>query len=392
MDNSHQTLAPRPAGSLAQTRIRSIEARLVSMPLEITTSFATRKVQSRDYMLIRVTSDDAVGLGLTYAGASAGSVALDAVSSLLAPPLIGMSPFQVEGLWDMMYRNSLLHGRAGSVMRALSAIDIALWDHNARAVGLPLHKYMGSFTDGTVDCYASGGYYRDGKTPDHLADEMEHYVSLGFKAMKMKVGLLGLEEEEKRIRTVRERIGPEIRLFLDANNAWPDLFTALPFVRRFEPYSPAWLEEPFSPDDIESHTRLVQATSIPIATGEIEAGRWRFRMLLDARAAHLLQADAVCCGGITEWRRIANIAAAYGVPVYPHAWHDIHAHLAATQPNSAVAEYFVDDGIIVTKGLFDREMVAKNGKITLPDEPGLAFQFNEDTLRKYGTSDWQKVA
>jgi L-alanine-DL-glutamate epimerase-like enolase superfamily enzyme len=357
----------------------------------VATSFATREVTTRDYLLIKVVSDDAVGLGLTYAGSSAGTVALDAATTLLAPLVVGQSPLMVEGLWERMYRESLLHGRAGSVMRALSAIDIAIWDHNARAAGLPLWQYLGAYTDGTVECYASGGYYREGKTAERLADEMEHYIALGFRSVKMKVGRLGLDEEERRIAAVRKRIGPDVRLFLDANNAWSDLFHALPFIRRFEPFKPDWIEEPFSPDDVESHARLVGSTSIPVATGEIEAGRWRFRTLLDARAAHVLQTDALVCGGVTEWRRICALASAYGMPVYPHAWHDIHVHLAATQPNSAMAEYFVDQSIVCTQPLFDRELKPVGGRIVLPGEPGLAFNFDEVTLDRHATGPWQRV-
>ena len=371
--------------------IKRVEARLVRMPLKVTTSFATRAVNTRDYLLVRVTSDHGVGLGYTYAGSSAGSIALEAVVALLGPLIVGKSPLMVEGHWQKMYEDALLHGRSGAVMRALSAIDIALWDHNARVAGLPLWQFLGSFTDGFVDCYASGGYYRDGKSPEHLGEELAGYAAQGFKAVKMKVGLRDLQEEERRIAAARAAIGPEVRLFLDANNAWRDLFTALPFVRRFEAHSPDWLEEPFSPDDIESHARLVKSTTIPIATGEIEAGRWRFRALLDARATHVLQADALVCGGITEWRRICGLASSYGVPVYPHAWHDIHVHLAASQPNSALAEYFVDQQIVCTQPLFDRELKPQGGRIALPTEPGLAFQFNNETLDRYGTSRWQAV-
>ncbi|RWX60060.1 mandelate racemase/muconate lactonizing enzyme family protein [Mesorhizobium sp. M4B.F.Ca.ET.089.01.1.1] len=372
--------------------IKRVEARLVRMPLQATTSFATRAVKTRDYVLVKVISKDGIGLGYTYAGNSGGSISLDAVTTLLAPLIVGKSSLMIEGLWERMYRDALLHGRTGAVMRALSAIDIALWDHNARFANLPLWQFLGSYTDGFVDCYASGGYYQEGKSPEHLADELAGYVEQGFKAVKMKVGMLSLEEEKRRIMTARGRIGTDVRLFLDANNAWRDLFTALPFVRCFEPFCPDWIEEPFSPDDIESHARLVTSTTIPVATGEVEAGRWRFRALLDARAAHVLQADALVCGGITEWRRICGIASAYGVPVYPHAWHDIHVHLAASQPNSALVEYFVDHQIVCTQPLFDRELKPQDGRIALPSEAGLAFSFDEETLDRYGVSDWQAVS
>jgi L-alanine-DL-glutamate epimerase-like enolase superfamily enzyme len=373
------------------TTIKTVESRLVRMPLKTAAMFATRSVATRDYLLVRLTdSDGAQGIGLTYAGSSAGSVVQEAVEALLSPLLIGAPGYLIEGLWDRMYRVGLLHGRAGSVMRALSALDVALWDLNARAAGVPLWRFLGAHADGVVPAYASGGYYGNEKTPDHLAEEMRGYVALGFKAVKMKVGLQSPAQDEERLARVREAVGPDIDVYLDANNAWPDMLTALRHIRRFEPYRPGWIEEPFSPDDIESHARLAQATSIPVATGEIEAGRWRFRSILDARAAQVLQTDALVCGGITEWRRIAAVASAYGVPVCPHAWHNVHVHLTASVPNSPMAEYFVDDGIIGFQPLFDQPMEARDGLIRLPTTPGLGFGFNEDTLAAHGTSDWRR--
>jgi hypothetical protein len=118
-----------------------------------------------------------------------------------------------------------------------------------------------------VPGYASGGYYWPGKTPEKLAEEMAGYVSEGFKAVKMKVGLESVANERKRIQAVREAIGDDVRLMLDANNAWKDLPTALEYARCFEPYNPFWLEEPFSPDDIDNHARLAKATPITYRRG-----------------------------------------------------------------------------------------------------------------------------
>jgi L-alanine-DL-glutamate epimerase-like enolase superfamily enzyme len=371
--------------------IREVQVRLVRMPLAVATAFATRNVTARDFVLVKVISAEGVeGLGWTYAGNMAGEVSREAVVSLLGPLLVGQDPLMVEALWERLYREALLHGRSGSVMRALSALDIAIWDLNARSVGLPLWQYLGGHKE-RLPCYASGGYYRPGKTVQDLADEMGGYVEAGFKAMKMKVGLRGMTEEAARIQAVRERIGPDIRLFMDANNAWPDLFTALPFIRRFEPFLPGWIEEPFSPDDIESHARLAKETSIPVATGEIENGRWRFRELLEARAAHVLQTDVVCCGGVTEWRRIAALAASYGVPVCPHAWHELHAPLVAATPNAPYIEYFVDNSIIMTRPLHDRELKPVAGEIVMTQEPGLGFLFDESTLTRHGTTEWIRL-
>src|SRR5262249_10929671 len=160
--------------------------------------------------------------------------------------------------------------RVGAVMRAISILDIALWDRNARAANLPLYKYLGAAYSGTVPAYASGGYYLEGKEPRHLGEELAGDKAAGVRAVKMKVGRLGLAAEEARIAAAREAIGPDVLLMLDANNAWRDLPTALRYVERYAGYDPYWIEEPFSPDQIDSHAALAAAIRIPVATGEIE--------------------------------------------------------------------------------------------------------------------------
>jgi len=139
------------------------------VPLDRHTAFSTRLVTARDYTVVRVTTaDDQHGIGFCYSGSRAGMLVTYAVRELFAPLLHGRSALDVEGLWRTMYEESLLQGRAGSVMRALSIIDIAMWDRNARAAGLPLSRYLGGTSSATVPAYASGGYYIEGKTPEHL--------------------------------------------------------------------------------------------------------------------------------------------------------------------------------------------------------------------------------
>ncbi|MPZ24790.1 MAG: mandelate racemase/muconate lactonizing enzyme family protein, partial [Dehalococcoidia bacterium] len=310
------------------SRVASVSAATVRVPLDTATSFSTRRVTAREYSLVRVEGDDGVaGIGFCYAGGTAGHLVTEAVRQLLAPVVEGQDTHRVEGAWQDCYQQALLHGRAGSVMRALSAVDIALWDRNARAAGLPLWRFLGAASHGTVRAYASGGYYLDGKTPNDLADEMRAYVELGFAAVKMKVGRLAPSGDGERIAAVRDAVGPDVLVMLDANNAWADLPSALQAMARMEPYDPYWIEEPFSPDDIDNHARLAERTPVLVATGEIEAGRWRHKELLDKEAAAILQTDAAVCGGITEFRRIAATAASYGVPLCPHWFHDLHAHL-----------------------------------------------------------------
>lgn len=361
----------------------------VRVPLAEPVSFSTRRVTARDYTLVRVRGDDGVeGIGFCYGGSRGGRVVTTALRELLAPVVEGRDPYGVEGLWREMYQESLLHGRVGSVMRAISALDIAIWDRNARAAGLPLYKYLGAFRTEEVPAYASGGYYRDGETPETLGQEMSRYTDAGFGAVKMKVGRLGLDTEERRIASVREVIGPDVLLMLDANNAWSDLPAALRFMECAEPYDPYWIEEPFGPDDIENHARLAERTSVPVATGEIEAGRWRHKELLDRRAAAILQTDAAVCGGITEFRRIAAIADGYGVTISPHWFHDLHAHLVAATPNARFVEYFSDDKVLNFRRLIDRQLEPRNGKLPLPNLPGLGFDFDEQTVSKMSRDGW----
>lgn len=366
------------------SRIASVSVCVARVPLDRVTSFATRTVSARDYCLVKVRSDEGIeGIGFCYAGSSGGVIAAAAVRELLAPKLIGQESTRIEGLWQEMYQETLLQGRAGSVMRAISILDIALWDLNARSAGLALHRYLGCHALEKVPAYASGGYYLEGKTPAKLGEEVAGYVRAGFKAMKIKVGRLSPAQEEERVCAARAAIGPDIELMLDANNAWSDLPTALAYCSRFEQHNPYWIEEPFGPDDIDNHAKLAERTSIMVATGEIEAGRWRFKELLDKQAAEILQADAAVCGGISEWRRIASMAAGYGVTVHPHWFHDLHAPLVAATTNARYVEYFPDDQVLNFRRLINRQMEARNGDLILHQEPGLGFEFDESAVARY---------
>jgi L-alanine-DL-glutamate epimerase-like enolase superfamily enzyme len=372
--------------------IESISVCVARVPLETVTSFATRSVSARDYCLVKVRSREGVeGIGFCYVGSAGGRIAQVAVEELLAPRLIGQDSLRVEGLWHEMYQESLLQGRSGSVMRALSILDTALWDLNARTAKLPLYQYLGAYVVDRVPAYASGGYYLPDKAPEMLGEELAGYAAAGFKAVKMKVGRLTPSEEEDRIEAAREAIGADIHLMLDANNAWSDVPTALTYMKRYEPYDPYWMEEPFGPDDIESHARLAELTPVVIATGEIAYGRWYHKELLDKRGAEILQTDAVVCGGITEWKRIAALAAGYGVTMCPHWFHDLHVQLVAATPNARYVEFFPDDKVLNFRRLIDTQLQHEGGDLLLPQTPGLGFNFDEKTVKKYTLDGWKVV-
>jgi L-alanine-DL-glutamate epimerase-like enolase superfamily enzyme len=365
--------------------IESISVCAAGVPLDKVTSFATRTVTTRHYGLVKVRSTDGVeGIGFCYVGSSGGELLRAAVEQLLAPVLVGKDSYAVEGLWQTMYQEALLQGRAGTVMRAISILDTAIWDLNARTHRVPLHKYLGAVELDSVPAYASGGYYLEGKTPEKLGEEMASYVEMGFKAVKMKGGRLSPREEEARVRAAREAIGPDVELMIDINNGWVDTTQALQHIKRIEQYDPYFIEEPFSPDDVANHARLAKLTRVPIATGEIGYGRWYHRELLEQGGAAILQTDAVVCGGISEWRRIAATAASHGVVMCPHWFHDVHAPLVASTPNARYVEYFWDDQVLNFRKLIDKQLAHRDGRVVLHQTPGLGFDFDEQSVARYG--------
>ena len=365
--------------------IERVEVAVARVPLADPVRFSNRVVEAREYCLVRVTGDNGkVGLGYSYAVNNSGRLRAGAILEAIGPMLLGAESLATEELWQRIYQQVLLIGRTGAVMRALSAADIALWDLNAKSAGLPLYKYLGAAKPGRVPAYGSGGYYLPGKTIEDLCAEMRGFVDAGCSAVKMKIGGLSPSQDEDRVRAVREAIGPDVHLMLDANNAWPDLPSALVALRRLEKYSPYWIEEPFLPDDIESHAALARSTPMLVATGEVEAGRWRFKEILDKKAAAVLQADAIVCGGVSEWRRIAATASSYGIPVAPHAWHDVHAHLVASATNASFVEFMPDSTIVNFREIIDHQMELDGGYLVISDRPGLGFGFDPGKIDEFG--------
>ena len=370
-------------------KVTKVEACTCVVPLDTGVAFSTRAVQERHYTLVRVHTDTGVdGIGFCYSGHKAGHLATLAVRDLLRDVVIGRDPHQVEAIWDAMYRESLLHGRRGCVLRAISAVDIALWDAISKDAGLPLYRYLGGYREELVPAYASGGYYLPGKGPGQLADEMQGYLDIGFPAVKIKVGRLPTREDATRIKAAREAVGLDVPLFLDANNAWPDATSAIEAIRHFEEYNPGWIEEPLMPDDIQGHAAIASAVRTPVATGEIHATRWDFVQLVQQKAAVILQADAGVCGGITEWRKIAALAAAHDLSVAPHWLQELHVHLVASTPNATWLEFFTDFKVINLGRLFSTSLEVKPGGVALPESPGLGIELDEGVMKRYSVDGW----
>jgi len=364
--------------------VRTIHHAVVAVPLREPTAFAHTVVTAREYVIVAVEDDDgAIGVGFTIGGRVPGDgavirAAVEHFSSLL----VGCDAAP-SALWTRMYDAGILLGRRGAAVRALGAIDIALWDLVGRRAGLSLCRMLGGGRH-EVPCYASGGYYREGKGLDGLADEVGRYAANGFTAFKIKVGRLDPIEDAERVRVARETVGPTARLALDANNAWPDAGSAIAAVRRFEPYDPWWIEEPVSPDAVAASRVIAAALDTPVATGEIEATRWGFKSLLDADAVDIVQADATVAGGVTEWMRIAHLASAYDVPIAPHWMANLHVQLVAAVDNGMTVEYFhLDEDIFNFERLVTEPLQVHDGMLVRPDRPGHGVVFDRDAVTRW---------
>jgi L-rhamnonate dehydratase len=314
----------------------------------------------------------------------------EAIDRYLTPLLIGGDPWDVEFLWQHMYRKTMAFGRKGIGMVAISAVDIALWDLLGKAAKQPVFRLLGGRTKPRIPVYASRLY----STPlDELAAEARRYKEQGYKAMKLRFGwgpadgAAGMQRNLDLVRTVREAVGNEIDVMADAYMGW-----TLDYARRMlpllEPFHLRWLEEPVIPDDMYGYAELKSYGRVPIAGGEHEFTLAGFRDLLEARALDYIQFDTNRVGGITQARKIAALAEAHAVPVVPHAGQMHNYHVVMASLNSPIAEHFplvdVEVGNELFWYIFDGEPRARDGFVDLSDSvPGLGLTINEDALGQF---------
>jgi len=308
----------------------------------------------------------------------------------LKPLLIGEDAWDVERLWQHMYRKTMAFGRKGIGMVAISALDIALWDLLGKSAKQPVFRLLGGRTKNRIPVYASRLYSGD---LDKLADEARRYKEEGFQAMKLRFGWgpadgpAGMQRNVELVRTVRETVGDSIDVMADAYMGWT-LDYAKRMLPLLEPFRLRWLEEPVIPDDIHGYAELKSHARIPIAGGEHEFTLYGFRELLEARALDYIQFDTNRVGGITQARKIAALAEAHSIPVIPHAGQMHNYHLVMASLNSPMAEYFpmvdVEVGNELFWYLFEGEPKAKDGFIDLDDTiPGLGLAVNESGLKEF---------
>jgi L-rhamnonate dehydratase len=340
------------------------------------------------WLVVEIFTDDGlVGIGNA---ALTPQVTKQVIDLHLKPLLIGKDPWDIEFLWQLMYRKTMAFGRRGLGMVAISAVDIALWDILGKSAKQPVYRLLGGRTKPRIPVYASRLYSVE---LSELAAEAKRYKAEGYEAMKLRFGwgptdgAAGMQRNLNLVRTVRETVGDGIDVMADAYMGWT-LDYAKRMLPLLEPFQLRWLEEPVIPDDVHGYAELRSYGRIPIAGGEHEFTAYGFRDLLEARALDYIQFDTNRVGGLTQARKIAALAEAYSVPVIPHAGQMHNYHVVMASLNSPMAEYFpvvdVEVGNELFWYIFDGEPKAKDGFIDLDESvPGLGLTINEAGLEKF---------
>ncbi|VIO70107.1 D-galactarolactone cycloisomerase [Bradyrhizobium ivorense] len=347
---------------------------------------------TRTAMLVEIQTDQGiVGWGECYGPARVTAAVVDCV----APWLIGENPVRTDYLWRMVYARLRDHGQKGVVIQALGGIDIALWDIKGKYFDAPVHQLLGGAQRTQITAYATGLYRRTAADPIHyLAEEASDYVAEGFAALKLRVGF-GVQEDAAVTRAVREAIGPTVAIMIDANHAY-DSIAAIRLGRMIEQHDIGWFEEPVPPEDIAGYRAVKSVLSIPIAGGECEFTRFGFRELFVTHALDIAQPDTCAAGGLSECKKIADMAEAFGIRYNPHVWGTGIAIAASLQLLAVLPPHTPPSLMPVEPILeFDRtehpirqaillEPVEHvRGVVQVPDGPGLGIEIDRKALARF---------
>ncbi|QDG65198.1 mandelate racemase/muconate lactonizing enzyme family protein [Pseudarthrobacter sp. NIBRBAC000502772] len=308
------------------------------------------------------------GIGFSYSK-RAGGPAQYAHAKEVAQGLIGEDPNDIGKIYTKLLWAGASVGRSGVATQALAAIDIALYDLKAKRAGLSLAKFLGAYRDSVQTYNTSGGFLN--ASLEEVKDRATVLLEEGIGGIKIKVGLPDSAEDLRRVAGIREHIGWDVPLMVDANQQW-DRATALRMGRQLEQYNLIWIEEPLDAYDFEGHAHLANVLDTPIATGEMLASVAEHKGLINANGCDIIQPDAPRVGGITQFLRLAALADERGLGLAPHFAMEIHLHLAAAYPREPWVEHF--DWL---DPLFNERLETKNGRMLVPDRPGLGVTLSD---------------
>jgi D-galactarolactone cycloisomerase len=372
-------------------KIETVRTHILNHKLDQVFESASMRFDRRQHCVVEIVCDDGTegwGECLGPAGPNA------AVVAAYAGVLVGRDPIETERIWIELYNLLRDQGQRGLTMTALSGIDIALWDIKGKHFGVPVSALLGGRFRESVKAYATGGFRKPGKDrAADLAGEMADYATEGFHAVKIKIGF-GVGEDLQAIAAVREAIGPEVRLMIDANHGY-DTLEAVELGKRAKRYGIDWFEEPVLPEQIDAYCAVRAGQPIPVAAGETWHGRYGMREPLARRAVDILQPDICGTGGFSEMRRIADMAAMAGVRLVPHVWGTAIALAASLQfmaslppnpPRPDPIEPILE--FDRTTNPFRQAVVTQPiehsvGVVAIPDRPGLGIEINRKAIAEF---------
>jgi D-galactarolactone cycloisomerase len=358
------------------------------------------RVSSFDMTLVTITTEDGL-TGYGEAKAAVGSAGVCAalvtcVREELRPLLVGQDARQITRLWEIMYNGPRDHyalargrafpvlGRRGLTISAISGVDMALWDLLGKALGVPVVQLLGGACRDQMRAYASGGW----ADADHIGDQLGGYVARGFDAVKMRIGVMDgdVATSVARVQAARRALGPSVEIMVDAHGTY-SVSEAKQFCRAVEGANLRWFEEPINADNPRGAAEVRHATTIPIAAGESEFTRFDFRGMIEAGAVDILQPDLAICGGLTEGRRIAELAATYQLELAPHCWGSAFSFMAGVSlafasPSAVIIEFSLGANPLL-HDLVEEPITAPSGKVDAPQRLGLGVTPRADFIGQY---------
>ena len=381
-------------------KIIDVTVHVIKSKLDKPFAFSQGWVNERSATLIEIKTNEGIaGWGEAFCqGLEPPEISAAVIENALKPILLEQCPLDIEVLWHKMYSTTRDYGRKGSVISAISAVDIALWDIAGKYYNEPIHQLLGGAFRNKIKPYATGFYRLKGKgEANRLAEEAISHYENGFDHMKVKLGF-GIEDDLKCMESIYSALkNKNVTLMIDTNHAY-GRSEALLLGKQLEGYRLRWYEEPVVPEDINGYSELKSKLNIPIAGGENEHTLFGFKSLFENNAVDIAQPDIGSCGGITGAKQIINLAHSFGVEVNPHVWGSAIAQAASIQVIASIPvthfSIFAREPILEydqSSHPFRRELLTSpielvNGMINVPKGKGLGIDINLNTIKKYKTN------
>ncbi len=381
-------------------KVTKIAVHVIKCDLDIPFAFSQGWVKKRSATLVEIKTNEGItGWGEAFCqGLEPPEISAAVIENSLSELIIDQNPLDIELLWHKMYNQTRDFGRKGSVVAAISAIDIALWDISGKYYEKPIYQLLGGSFRKKIKPYATGFYRLNGQGEvSRLAEEAIQHYENGFDHMKVKLGF-GIDDDVKCMEGIRKILeNKKTTLMIDTNHAY-GLTEALQLGEALKDYNLRWYEEPVIPEDIKGYAELKSKLKIPIAGGENEHTLYGFRNLFENNCLNIAQPDIGSCGGITATKHISVLAQSFGIEVNPHVWGSAVAQSASLHvlaslpiahhslfPREPILEYDQSSHPF-RKELLKEPIYLENGYVNVSEKPGLGIEVNFEIVKKYKTN------